>query len=434
MRYRPEGPAVMLGESTSRFPAQLASYWRSQGMKVALVTYNPEALPSLPDGTQIIRSCDHETRLNRSINYCLFNPILHGLERTVPRFKERFSRITGVSADSELRLPYFASYVTNAWPTARAAMSLHPRFVFGHEVTTYGLATALCRGVPRIIFPWGGDVFTYAESSPYHLALTKVSLWAADLIVPSSTTAAHHICERFGVSPKKVHAISWGVDRQLFKRADADLRKASRTRWKIAPEATVFLNARRFHPAWGGLTALEAFIRLASEYPGTHFIFLGGRGSERFIQPAKARLEKAGLLSRFTLLDGDSPLEICAELMSISDVFVSLLGLGDMRSVSVLQAAAAGGAPIISDSAEYREMERLGFSAMFVKPDSVEDVLGALRFYVDNPEKAREIVARNEGYLAEHEDYARQMDKLFGLINEVCGRYEHGRSAGEFGG
>lgn len=423
MRYNRDGPAVMLGNSTSLFPAMLAAHWRSKGMEVVLITHERDAPPALPDGTRIVRSSEYETPWTRTVTNRLLNPILYRLERTVPRYKQRFTRITGVSADTELWLPYFADYVTAAWPTIRAAKAQRPRFVFGHEVTTYGLATALCRGIPRIMFPWGGDVFTYAESSPYHFALTKFCLRAADLIVPGSATGARHICERFGVSPEKVHPIWWGVDRKIFKRADAEQRRVVCSRWNIDPLATIILNPRRFRPVWGAFVALEAFIQIASEEPLTHFILFGGRETEDNTKQAQARLAEVGLSARFTVLEGDAPMDVCAELMSISDIFVSLLGRGDMRSSSVLQAAAAGGAPIISDLPEYREMEKLGFAAMFVRPDSVADVVAALRLCVDNPKKARELVASNEVYLAEHEVYSTQMDKLLSLIDEVCARY-----------
>lgn len=423
MKYQNDGPAVMLGEPTSLFPRQLAAYWRSKGHEVLLITHKPDAASSLPDGTPVIRSCEYQTRFTRIATERLISPILYRMERLVPHFKKRFNRITGVSAETELWLPYFADYVAAAWPTARAAQAQHPRFVFGHEVTTYGLPTAFCRGVPRVLFPWGGDVFTYAESSPFQFALTKFSLRAADLIVPSSTTAARHICERFGIAPNKVRPISWGVDRNAFKRADADRRHAICFKWKINPRATTILNPRRFRTAWGAFVALEAFMQLASENPLTHFIVFGGAGTEEFTRRAAAQLEQKGLSSQFTILEGDAPLEVCAELMSVSDVFVSLLALGDMRSLSVLQATASGAIPIISDLSEYREMERLGFAALFVRADSVEDVLDALLFCVNNPEKARELVARNDVYIAEHEDYFKQMDEMLSLIDALCADY-----------
>jgi glycosyltransferase involved in cell wall biosynthesis len=424
MRYKNDGPAVMLCEPTSVFPAQLAAYWRAKGMEVVLVTYRQDANSSLLDQTPIVRSSEHESPRSRMIRERLVSPLLSRLESTVPLFKRRFTRLTGLAEDSEMRLPCFAEYVAAAWPAAKAAQALRPRFVFGHEVTTYGLATALCTGVPKIIFPWGGDVLSYAESSPFHFALTKLALRRADLIVPSSMTAAQHIRMRFGVQPERVRPVSWGVDRQKFKHADARQRAILCSKWNIDPQATVILNPRRFRPAWGGFVALEAFLELASENPLLHFVLFGGAGTEDFTRQARDRIEQRGMSSRFTLLEGFAATEDCIELMSISDVFVSLLGRFDMRSISVLQAAAAGAAPIIGENPEYREMERLGFAALFVRPDSVEDVLRALRFCVMSPEKVRDMVARNDRYLAQYEDYSTQMDTLLGLIEGVCARYD----------
>ncbi len=423
MSYDANGPAVMLGESTSLFPAQLAAHWRSKGIDVVLVTHNRDAAPTLAGGTRVVRSSDFETRSTRGVTRGVLSPVLYRLERTVPRFKRRFERITGVSADTELWLPYFADYVTAAWPTVRAAQAQRPRFVFGHEVTTYGLPTALCRGVPRILLPWGGDVFTYAESSPYQFALTKFSLRTVDLVVPSSTTAARHISKRFGVPEERVQPLSWGVDRKTFRRADDSRRHAICARWNIDPAATILLNPRRFRPDWGAFVALEAFLQIAAEEPFTHFILFGGHNTEDFTKQARDRVAEKGLSTRFTLLEGNAPVDVCAELMSVSDIFVSLLGRGDMRSASVLQAAAAGAAPVLSDLPEYREMERLGFVGLFVEPDNTDEVVKALRVYLREPAKARDTVAANHVYLAEHEDYPVQMDKLLGLIAGVCSRY-----------
>lgn len=419
MKYHANGPAVMLGDSTSFFPAQLASCWRSKGMDVVMVTHRYDAESSLPDGTPVVKSRDYETRVTRGVTGRMMSPVLTRAERLVPRFKDRFTRITGVSADTELWLPYFAEYVTVAWPTVRAVRAQRPRFVFGHEVISYGLATALCRGVPRIIFPWGGDVFTYAESSPFHFALTKFCLRAIDLIVPSSTTAARHISERFKISPEKVKAVSWGVDRKKFRKAEGEERRRICANWKIDPGSTIVLNPRRFRPDWGAFVSLEAFLQIAAEYPRTHFILFGGLGTQMFTDQARIKIADRGLSSRFTILEGEASLDVCAELMSVSDVFVSLLGRGDMRSASVLQAAAAGAAPIIADNPEYREMERMGFQALFVAPGNVEEVISAIRVYLEDPAK----IKSNDEYLARNEDYGTQMTRMLELIECVCERY-----------
>jgi len=427
MKYHADGPAVMLGESTSFFPSQLATYWRSKGIKVVLVSHGPQALNALSDGTPVVHSREYETRTTRSVTARVMNPMLWRMERLMPRFKRRFTEVTGVSADTELWLPYLAEYVAAAWPTVRAARAQRPRFVFGHEVTTYGLPTALCRGVPRIIFPWGGDIFTYAESSPFHFALTKFCLRSVDLIVPSSTTAARHICARFKISPAKVKPVSWGVDRRKFKRADDQQRPALCTKWKIDPTATITLNPRRFRPDWGAFVSLDAFFQVALENLKTHFVLFGGHQTEKFTEQARMEVARRDLSSRFTILEGEASLDTCAELMSISDVFVSLLGRGDMRSASVLQAAAAGAAPIISDNDEYREMQKMGFEGLFVAPDSVEQVVEALRTYINDPAKTRGVVAQNDRYIQQHEDYSTQMDRMLELIEELCTLYAGNR-------
>src|SRR6266540_2809928 len=102
MRDKGDGPAVMLGNSASIFPAQLAAYWRSKGIQVVLVTHERDAPPSLPDGTPVVRTCEYETRLMRSFTHRVLKPILHRMERVAPRFKQRFSRATGMGPDTEL--------------------------------------------------------------------------------------------------------------------------------------------------------------------------------------------------------------------------------------------------------------------------------------------------------------------------------------------
>jgi hypothetical protein len=60
---------------------------------------------------------------------------------------------------------------------------------------------------------------------------------------------------------------------------------------------------------------------------------------------------------------------------------------------------------------------------LFVDPGKTDEVVKALRVYLQDPAKTRETVAANHVYLAEHEDYPVQMDKLLGLIAGVSSRY-----------
>jgi glycosyltransferase involved in cell wall biosynthesis len=108
--------------------------------------------------------------------------------------------------------------------------------------------------------------------------------------------------------------------------------------------------------------------------------------------------------------------------MSIADVFTSLMGIGDMRSASVLQASAAGGVPIVNESPEHNEMVRQGFTGFLVQPGDSEGVVHAISLALD-PDRAAEVRSRNQKYIALHEDRSVQLQKMLHLINTVCGRY-----------
>ncbi len=414
------GRAAMLGEPTILFPRQLAEQWRRRGLETYIVTRRPGQDAETSAGTPIRRSTDHQTRFETwFINAA--GPLLYKAEgRYVRRHQAQYARRFGREALENLYYPRFVYHVLNARPLVRTVYSLRPAFVFGHEVNTYGVATALCRNIPRILFPWGADIYLYAETSPVMRALTRYALNAVDLVVPSSSAAARFISQQYGVDDSKVKAISWGVNLGRFVRAGERRRHAICERWGINPHATILLNARRFEPEWGCFVALLAFIEVAKKYRDTHFILIGGESGEPHLSKAHALLDEHGLLPRFALLRGEIALSDCADAMLISDAFVSLNGMADMRSSSVLQAAASGGLPVISDTSEYREMRSNGFGCLLVQHDDAAAVFQALSNYLEQPARFRPLVEQNEGYLARYEDQAAQMDKLLLAIQEVC--------------
>lgn len=108
--------------------------------------------------------------------------------------------------------------------------------------------------------------------------------------------------------------------------------------------------------------------------------------------------------------------------MAASDVFVSLMGLGDMRSASVLQAACAGAVPVLAEHAEYRELEKLGFRAQFVDPNRPAAVAGAVRLYLENGELVKVTRAANQRYIAQCEDFDTQMGRLLEAIGATSDR------------
>lgn len=416
-----DGPAVILGNAQSLFVRQLAETWKSRGWDVVVIT-EPQNIPEFfADGVQIVNSHDYRRQSFRWLR--VVNPILRFVERTIPRLMlRRYQKRTG-RRTIEAWEWYWVDNFWDSWCRARAAKACRPAFVFGQEASSYGLATAWCKGIPRILFPWGGDIFNYVESSPVVNWMTTRALRNVDLVVPSSTTAARFIPDRFGVDPSNVEAVSWGVDLKLFARAEAEQRVAILNCYGIPVDSRIVVNSRRFKSLWGAEEALEACIAVARNHSDVHCIFPGGSGTQPAIEAAQVRVSKEGLQSQFTFLVENLPLADYAGLLSVTDIFLSLLGRGDMRSSSVLQGAACGGSPVIVDSPEYRTMTEQGFTAEFVPEGDVQALITTIERLLASEADRERIRITNQNYMARHEDHEQQMNHLLNLIDKVRSRY-----------
>jgi glycosyltransferase involved in cell wall biosynthesis len=415
------GLAVQLANAESIFPHLLARAWRTRGLDSIIVSAtSPRQLPAEAGAAEVVdaslNAIDARPWLKRTARQ-LWAPLSNlGARQRSPDFQ----RQTGLSAPQPWET-VLVPHLVNGWRVARAAMRLSPRLVFGHEVMAYGFAVARCAGVPRILFPWGADIMTTAEVSPWHFRLVRYALNSADLIVPSSTVAARHLCSRFGIDPSRVKAISWGADLGAFRRLDGVERRSVCAELQIDADQQIVMSVRRFLPLYNCGTVITSFLEVARERPSTHFVLLGGLNADSFIDDAARLVSSHGpsMERRFTFLRSEIPVTMCARLMGVADVAVSLCGRGDMRSRSVLEAAAAGGALVLSDSHEYRSMVQDGFAAELVDPVDGRETAAAILRMVDHPDARLGMRVRNQHYLATNEDAGRQMDRLLEAILSV---------------
>ena len=416
-----DGPAVILGNAKSLFVQQLAETWRDRGLDVVIITESSNIPECSPDGIRIVNSHDYRRRNLRWLR--VVNPVLRFAERMMPRILNRqYRHRTGRQAPESWEW-YWVDNLWDSFCRARAAKACRPAFVFGQEASSYGLATSLCDGIPRILFPWGGDIFNYVETSPVLNWMTTRALRNVDLIVPSSATAAEYIPRRFGVDCSRVVPVSWGVDLKLFRPADSERRSELLKQYAIPENSRIIVNARRFKAMWGALDALEVCLTTAARHRDLHCIFLGGTGTQEAIEVARERVTNAGLQNQFTFLAEDISLKHYADILAVADVFLSLLGRGDMRSSSVLQGAACGGTPIIVDSPEYRMMTAQGFAAEFVPEGDIDALSNTIERLLSSEDERVRIRSANLDFVSTHEDHDRQMARLLELIDNVCARY-----------
>lgn len=410
-------PAVQLANAESIFPHLLARAWARRGLESVIVSATPpRRLPPEAGTAAIVDASIGGSRIGLAGRRAA-KALLTAARGLRPESNEAFRAQTGLAAPQPWER-FLVPHIVNGIRVAGAARRLSPLFVLGHEVVAYGYATARCRGVPRVLFPWGADVMTTAEVSRWHFRLVRHALRSADLIIPSSTTAARHIQRRFGIDADRVRAISWGADLTRFERASESSRDRICARWEIPPQRKIVMNVRRFLPLYNCDIAIRAFLEVARTHEDVHFVLLGGLDTESFVEAAEREVAAAGdgIARRFTFLRSNIPLDDCADLMSVADVAVSLCGRGDMRSRSVLEAAAAGCGLVVTGTDEYSAMADAGFEAAFVGPDDPQGVARAIREWLDGTRSRPAAAERNRQYLQAHEDAERQMDVLLDAI------------------
>jgi len=409
---------VVVGQPNSLFPNQLASYWRAQGRDAVIVSRFWDGPNFLDSGTPVLRSFEAESFLFRKM-LVLLSLFLKILEKLLFFFHRE--RVETIFRKHHYRPfpPNFSNLIVDGISIARFVRSLKPSFVFGQEVFSYGVATALCWGYPRFLMPWGGDVYFFCDLSwPLH-ALTRFALNRAHGVYPTSTSAAKHIHLKFDVPENRIFSVSWGIDPKVFHPLSFPERERVRKKWGISFSAFVVLNVRQFHPAWGSETALMACLEYSKKNLKARFIFFCGKGNEEEIHQAMFLTKKYGKTDQFIFLERGVSLEDFQELCGISDVFLSLMRIPDMRSFSILQASACGSLPILGDQAEYREMEKLGFRALFVDPEKPASTVQALEWLEKSPEPSRDILGSNVVYLKQHEDRSQQLEILTHHIEET---------------
>lgn len=312
--------------------------------------------------------------------------------------------------------PSIAPPAHDALLIAAAADALDPACVFGHEAFAYGLATSSCAAPRRALMAWGADVLQYAPMTHVAHALVRQSLHGVHYVLTNTATMEDAIHERFALPRARIARISYGVDRRVFRRATGPEDARVRQKYGIAVGAPVLMNIRRFLPHWGSGVAWPAMVAVAEARPGLHLVVLGGSGSDDEIAAAHLEAHARGLAQRVTFLHGNAPLGTVAELMSVADVSLSLVGTLEPVSWSVQQAAACGSAVVVADQASYALEGDRGLAVHRLQRFGVADVGAAVIALLDDHDRAAEMARANARYVSAHHDREVELTRLLRIV------------------
>jgi glycosyltransferase involved in cell wall biosynthesis len=237
--------------------------------------------------------------------------------------------------------------------------------------------------------------------------ITKIAYSMADAIAPISPGYVKVICERYGVSPSKVHVVRAGVDLRKFKayaKSDGDMFRV--------------LYSGAFSVAYDFDQVLLA-AKLLEDVKDVEFILQGGGELAPYLKARIKELKLRNVKIVDRILSRDEVAKLLSEanalILPLKDFGRPYLGIS-----SKLYEYQAAGKPIIccadGQPAKYVEETRSG---IVVKPGDYEALARAVLHLKNNPNSARELGSSGRRYVEDNlsiEGIGREMVAAFNKV------------------
>ena len=195
----------------------------------------------------------------------------------------------------------------------------------------------------------------------------------AAVVAPSLHGAAAQV--QAGIPASAVHTIHNGISTSVFASGDAE---RPRRELGFSSADRLLLFSSRLDETKQPLVVLEAFRRVAAEFPETHLAFVGSGECDQQLRDAAFAV---GLEQRVHLLGYRNDV---ADWLAASDVWL-LPTLSENFSLAVLEAMAAGCTIVSTDCQGNDEVLVDGHNALLVEPTDVDGFCAAVRRALADP-------------------------------------------------
>jgi len=214
-----------------------------------------------------------------------------------------------------------------------------------------------------------------------------------------------------GVSAEKITVVHNGIPD--FSPSPA-ARVSIRAEWGLAPEDVVIGVASRLDPVKGLEYLLEAFARIAPDYPSAKLVLMG----DGTVRPAlEAQAKAAGVHKRVVFAGMRSDVPQC---LTALDIF-ALPSLAEYHSIGLLEAMRAGLPIVATDVGGNTESVRDGQEGLIVRSADAVGLAAALgRMLSDDTLRTQLGTAARERFNSEFTEEA-MLAKTAQWLQRVCG-------------
>ena len=313
--------------------------------------------------------------------------------------------------------PY--GYYSFKWiPYRREIRQFHPDIVHAMEALAYGLTLSLCGPYPKILTPWGNDIF----HDPFHSRIARMhvrsGLKAATFVSTNHPTLDDYLSDTFGIPRDKVQCFSWGVDLKIFhpdQKAEAGRMRES---LGIPAGAPVVISNRSLAEYWGAREIAGAIPLILKQAPDAHFLLIRGSGTKAFREETASFLERHGAGANVRIIDETVGPEKMAALLNLSDIFLSV-PYTDLLSISVLEGLACGAIPVVSNLPAYRSRIVDGTNGFYVPIKDAGAIAEKTVYILKNLAMKEKIRERNWNMIRENDDWEQCAPRMAALYDKA---------------
>jgi glycosyltransferase involved in cell wall biosynthesis len=224
------------------------------------------------------------------------------------------------------------------------------------------------------------------------------------IVTPSAWSKEGFV--RYGFTSENVIVIPHGVDTEIYKPIDTDVRLDVRRRLGIGDDEILFLSVGAMTPGKGIDLLLQAFVRLAEKYPEAKLLLKDQRNLyktgaaevvSRFIEKERSskRMLNSDIFRRIVIIDHNLDLRQLALLYAASDCYVSPYR-AEGFNLPPLEAAACGVPIIVTKGGSTDEYASPEFALKIESEIHRTDTGSYLEPRLDSIEEAmEEILTRN---------------------------------------
>jgi len=207
-------------------------------------------------------------------------------------------------------------------------------------------------------------------------------------------------------TPKKIFVIQWGVDLNLFKRLNSQLKTSDHT----------VLSTRSFEPIYNIDTIIEAVPYVIDRFPETNFILKNGygKGESQLRELAK----QLNVLQNINIVNELVEYNEMPKFLNDADIFISVPS-SDSSSVSLQEAMACSLPVIVSDLPANREWITDGWNGYIVPVRDPKALANKIIKLLENKEERDLFGKRNMELITERADHEKHMLKMEELYESL---------------